>query len=194
MAINIVGNNIELVNTVSPSALVPNTRQMITPMTVVGGGDLTADRTLTLENDMLSPGILKYYGTNQIGIKGWHNAATELAPILPDTYISSEVLSSPAINSGTNYSSEVFNLTIPPTAKKALINFTVYTTGQWTAYGGMLEIRSVGATSMSARFPQNFSNALNGYNVFASWTTAQITTNSFPLGSAGFEATVHYYT
>lgn len=83
ISLNQVGQNIEINNTVSTGTLVPNTRQILTPMTVTGGGDLTADRTLTLVNDAFSPGNLYYYGTNAIGSKGWYSLAGSLALIPP---------------------------------------------------------------------------------------------------------------
>lgn len=42
---------------------------------VTGGGDLTANRTLSLVNDNTTPGVDKYYGTNAGGTKGWYTLA-----------------------------------------------------------------------------------------------------------------------
>lgn len=39
---------------------------------VSGGGDLTANRTLSLVNDSAAPGNSRYYGTNGSGTKGWY--------------------------------------------------------------------------------------------------------------------------
>ena len=39
---------------------------------ITGGGDLTANRTLSLSGDSASPGVDKYYGTNSGGTKGWY--------------------------------------------------------------------------------------------------------------------------
>ncbi len=39
---------------------------------VTGGGDLSANRTLSLVGDSASPGNSKYYGTNAGGTKGWY--------------------------------------------------------------------------------------------------------------------------
>lgn len=39
---------------------------------IVGGGDLTVSRTLTLSGDVVSPGNTYYYGTNGAGTKGWY--------------------------------------------------------------------------------------------------------------------------
>ena len=39
---------------------------------LTGGGDLTANRTLSFVNDAASPGNSKYYGTNSAGTKGYY--------------------------------------------------------------------------------------------------------------------------
>lgn len=39
---------------------------------LTGGGDLTANRTLTLVNDAATPGNSRYYGTDGAGTKGFH--------------------------------------------------------------------------------------------------------------------------
>ena len=40
-------------------------------ISLTGGGDLTANRTLSLVNDSTTPGVLKYYGTDSGGTKGF---------------------------------------------------------------------------------------------------------------------------
>jgi hypothetical protein len=42
-------------------------------MSLSGGGDLSANRTLSLLNDSASPGVEKIYGTNASGVKGWRD-------------------------------------------------------------------------------------------------------------------------
>jgi hypothetical protein len=54
------------------SALVLNTRAVNTQHSLTGGGNLSADRTLSLVNDAASPGNSKYYGTDSGGTKGYH--------------------------------------------------------------------------------------------------------------------------
>ena len=49
-----------------------STRQITGGMSLAGGGDLTADRIITLFNDQAAPGFSKYYGTDSVGAKGWH--------------------------------------------------------------------------------------------------------------------------
>jgi parallel beta-helix repeat protein len=55
------------------SGLTPNTRTISTIDSLTGGGDLTADRTLSLVNDSATPGNNKVYGTDGAGTKGWKN-------------------------------------------------------------------------------------------------------------------------
>lgn len=45
-------------------------------LSITGGGDLTLNRTLSLVNDVLSPGNDFYYGTDAGGVKGWHELPT----------------------------------------------------------------------------------------------------------------------
>lgn len=51
--------------------LTPVARQVATQHSLTGGGNLTADRTLSLVNDTASPGANKVYGTNASGVRGW---------------------------------------------------------------------------------------------------------------------------
>lgn len=44
---------------------------------LTGGGDLTANRTLTLINDSATPGNSRYYGTDGAGAKGFHTLPTQ---------------------------------------------------------------------------------------------------------------------
>jgi hypothetical protein len=49
----------------------PTTRNVATTHSLSGGGDLSADRTLSLLNDLASPGPDQVYGTDAAGEKGW---------------------------------------------------------------------------------------------------------------------------
>lgn len=49
------------------------TRSIATSGSLTGGGNLTADRTISLVNDNATPGNRKYYGTNVSGTKGDHD-------------------------------------------------------------------------------------------------------------------------
>lgn len=46
-------------------------RTVATQHSLTGGGDLSADRTLSLVNDAASPGVNKVYGTDGSGVRGW---------------------------------------------------------------------------------------------------------------------------
>jgi hypothetical protein len=50
---------------------VPASRQITSTGSILGGGDLTADRNLALKGDSGSPLALHYYGTNSAGVQGW---------------------------------------------------------------------------------------------------------------------------
>jgi hypothetical protein len=50
---------------------VANTRAINTQHSLTGGGDLTADRTLSLVGDTATPGNSKVYGTDASGVRGW---------------------------------------------------------------------------------------------------------------------------
>ena len=55
---------------------VVSTRAINTGHSLTGGGNLTADRYLTLLNDTASPGNNKVYGTDGTGTRGWFAAQT----------------------------------------------------------------------------------------------------------------------
>jgi len=58
---------------------VPAARSVLTTNSLVGGGDLSANRTLQLVNDVSNPGNSYYYGTNSSGVKGWYTIPTSTA-------------------------------------------------------------------------------------------------------------------
>lgn len=68
--------------------LVQGARQVATTHSLTGGGDLTADRTLSLVGDAASPGSTKYYGTDGSGTKGFHDVP---APTIPTPKRSIEI-------------------------------------------------------------------------------------------------------
>lgn len=53
------------------AAKAPGTRSIATQHSLTGGGNLTADRTLSLVSDSATPGNNKVYGTDGAGAKGW---------------------------------------------------------------------------------------------------------------------------
>lgn len=52
---------------------VANSRTISTTNSLTGGGDLSANRTLSLVGDSSSPGNSKYYGTDSGGTRGFHS-------------------------------------------------------------------------------------------------------------------------
>ena len=52
---------------------VQGSRQVATQHSLTGGGDLSADLTLSLVGDAASPGNDKYYGTNNAGARGFYD-------------------------------------------------------------------------------------------------------------------------
>ncbi|HKX72668.1 MAG TPA: hypothetical protein VJM32_01500 [Candidatus Saccharimonadales bacterium] len=62
------------ISTATQTALngkVGTARAVNTSNSITGGGDLTADRTISLVNDAAAPGNNQYYGTNASGTKGY---------------------------------------------------------------------------------------------------------------------------
>ena len=55
---------------------VQDSRQVATQHSLDGGGDLSADRTLSLVGDAETPGNDKYYGTNDAGARGFYDLPT----------------------------------------------------------------------------------------------------------------------
>lgn len=53
---------------------VQSTRKVDTQHSLQGGGDLSADRTLSLAGDVAAPGNNKVYGTDGAGTRGWQSA------------------------------------------------------------------------------------------------------------------------
>lgn len=51
-------------------------RSIGTQHSLTGGGDLSADRTLSLVGDVASPPANQYYGTNSAGTRGWYAIPT----------------------------------------------------------------------------------------------------------------------
>ena len=65
------------------AAKAPAARSIATTGSLTGGGDLSANRSLSLSGDETSPGNGKYYGTNAGGVKGFHPLPT--VPDIPET-------------------------------------------------------------------------------------------------------------
>lgn len=61
------------------------TRSISTQHSLTGGGNLSADRTLSLVNDSASPGNNKVYGTDGSGVRGWKNDPAGGGSVATDT-------------------------------------------------------------------------------------------------------------
>lgn len=53
--------------------IVTEARNVSSTNSIVGGGNLSADRTFQLDGDAANPGVSKLYGTNVLGVKGWYD-------------------------------------------------------------------------------------------------------------------------
>lgn len=78
--IRLSGGVIQPASSNSASGPVSGSRLVATTKSLTGGGDLSADRTLSLVNDDATPGASKYYGTDAGGVKGFFTVPTATAP------------------------------------------------------------------------------------------------------------------
>jgi len=65
-----------IINGPDLNSLVSDSIHIITTGSITGGGDLSENRTISLVNDMILPGSLKYYGTDNDGTKGFFDLVT----------------------------------------------------------------------------------------------------------------------
>lgn len=80
------------------------TRAINTTHSLTGGGNLTADRTLSLVNDAASPGNSQYYGTNGSGTKGYFALpAGGSAPDYPNNSGTATVVARPSVTDVRDY-------------------------------------------------------------------------------------------
>jgi len=63
-------------------AVVCTSRRLIGVRSIIGGGDLSADRTFELYGDVNQPGNLRYYGTDASGNKGWHALPSNILDLI----------------------------------------------------------------------------------------------------------------
>ena len=82
---------------------VPNTRTVSGQYSITGGGALSSNITLNLVGDTSAPGLSKYYGTDNSGIRGWYTlsgggSVTSVGLSMPADF---SVASSPITSSGT---------------------------------------------------------------------------------------------
>ncbi len=79
--VRMVNNTLQAPSTLgtSGSTVVPIGRQILTVHSIQGGGDLSADRTLSLVGDTALPGNNKFYGTDGSGTRGWFTSTVPTA-------------------------------------------------------------------------------------------------------------------
>jgi hypothetical protein len=82
---------------------VPDTRTVTGTKSVSGGGALNTNITLELTNDLLTPGSSKYYGTDNLGDRGWYTltgggSVSSVALTMPADFV---VTGSPITTTGT---------------------------------------------------------------------------------------------
>jgi hypothetical protein len=82
----LVGNPSGFLTASSLTGYVQDTRAINTADSITGGGNLSADRTISLVNDSAVPGINKVYGTNALGVKGWKNDPSGGIPVAAKFY------------------------------------------------------------------------------------------------------------
>ena len=92
---------------------------------LTGGGDLTANRTLTLVNDAATPGNSRYYGTDGAGAKGYYAIPTQdpaMGGDLSGTASNAQLVAGAIVNADVNATaaiaqSKIANLTTDLAAK-----------------------------------------------------------------------------
>lgn len=104
---------------------VTSSRNIFTSGSLVGGGDLSADRTLSLQNDVLYPGNNYFYGTDSVGAKGYHLATSLLPAVSANSFL------------GNNTGSPAAQMSLTATQATAMLNvFTSSLKGLAPASGG----------------------------------------------------------
>ncbi len=116
---------------------VDSTRQVATSGSLTGGGNLTADRTLSLVNDSAAPGNSMYYGTSSTGTKGYFalptgsgGGATSLTGDVTGTLSGSAI--NTTISSNAVTTAKIQNGAVTP----AKISSTGATSGQVLSFNG----------------------------------------------------------
>lgn len=78
-------------------------RAVNTTHSLTGGGNLTADRTLSLVNDAAAPGNSRYYGTDGSGAKGFFALPAGSAPDYPNDSGTATVVPRPSVTDVRDY-------------------------------------------------------------------------------------------
>ena len=113
------------ISTATQTALdgkVGTSRSVATSGSLTGGGNLTADRTVSLVNDNATPGASRYYGTDGAGTKGFYSLPSSGGHTL-STLTSASTLSAAA---GAQYIT-LLGSGAAPTLPTAVSNTSLYT-------------------------------------------------------------------
>lgn len=134
---------------------VPTSLTVSTDKSLTGGGDLSANRTITLVNDSTSPGNLKYYGTDAGGTKGYFDVPTPTNGSLLTAVVVLNTLTAtnqsfaigtsgntPAISSAT--STHTFNFPYTTSTKSGLL-----TSNDWSTFSAKVGTSRAISTSGS---------------------------------------------
>lgn len=114
---------------------VPATRRVDTQHSLAGGGDLTADRTLSLVNDTAAPGAFKAYGTDATGVRGWFSRVGpaqvyEFAVPVTVWVITHNLGVEPAVRTIDEFGREIFGNVTYPTLNRAEVSWGSPTVGR----------------------------------------------------------------
>jgi microcystin-dependent protein len=96
-------------------------------MSLTGGGDLTANRTLTLVGDVATPAASYYYGTNAAGVRGWYS----ISPL----------------NGKNAFTTSAVVFTVPPVGQTVDVTLVDAT---WVAIGQMVAVQTAGGSPTAA--------------------------------------------
>lgn len=120
------------------AAYPPNARTITGANSITGGGDLSANRTLSLSGDSASPGASRYYGTDGSGTKGFFTLPTGLAIGTNGGAAGNPIVLQPDGTLAVTNSQTVSNLTVTG-------NFDTGTNIQAVAKGGTGATNAAGA-------------------------------------------------
>jgi Repeat of unknown function (DUF5907) len=114
---------------------------------ITGGGDLSANRTLSLVGDAASPGNTMYYGTNGSGTKGYYTVPSSAVA----TTIATGTITLAGDLAGTGASPSVAKIkgvTLPASAPSngQVLTATGATTTSWSAVDDTAAVKLAGST------------------------------------------------
>ncbi len=126
--------------TIADNTKVPTSRTVTGVTSLAGGGDLSADRTISLVNDAAAPGNSKYYGTDGSGAKGYHDIPSgdptmggDLSGTASNAQIAAEAVGNAELASSAVTNAKIANGTI---AEPKLAVANAPATGQVLSWNG----------------------------------------------------------